>query len=399
MAIKRTADVVIIGAGVMGCSLAFHLTRAGMKDVMILEKKHVAAGGTGKSGALVRMHYTNEPEARMAFASLTYFQNWKDIVGGECGFTKTGFIMTVTPENAEKLRKNVEMLKGIGIKTEVITAQDLRELQPFCHVDDLTLAAYEPESGYADPKATTYAFLHKAQEMGATLHEGVAVTKIRVEGHRVVGVETTDGSIDSPRVVLMAGPWSGRLAKTSGVEISIQPRRAQIAFFKRAPELARGHFVFIDGAQGSYFRPHGGELTLAGVGVWEKAPILDPDHYDEKNDPDFIEAAKRKLSARLPPMAQSAYERGHAGLYDISEDTRAILDRAPGVDGLYLATGFSGTGFKKSPAVGACISELILEGKAKTVDIHPFRFSRFAENDPIQGKYEYRLPADFGHKI
>src|SRR5918996_660093 len=144
----ETVEAIIIGAGVMGASLAFHLTRAGMKSVTVLDKTAVCGGMTAKSGALVRMHYTNEPEARMAFASLRYFQHWKDIVGGECGFTRTGFFMTVTPENADRLRHNVAMLQGLGVNTTVITAQELRELQPFTQVDDLTVAAYEPDSGY-----------------------------------------------------------------------------------------------------------------------------------------------------------------------------------------------------------------------------------------------------------
>ena len=183
-----TAEAIIIGAGVMGASLAFHLTRAGMKSVTVLDKTGLCGGMTAKSGALVRMHYTNEPEARMAFAALRYFQHWQDMVGGACGFTQAGFIMTVTPDNADRLRHNVQMLQRVGVKTSVLTAQELRELQPFTQVDDLTVAAYEPESGYADPRATATAFMQQAQRQGATLLEGVAVTAIRTRGGRVVGV-------------------------------------------------------------------------------------------------------------------------------------------------------------------------------------------------------------------
>src|SRR5918996_1506875 len=132
----ETVEAIIIGAGVMGASLAFHLTRAGMKQVTVLDKKGLCGGMTAKSGALVRMHYTNEPEARMAFAALHYFQHWKDMVGGECGFTRTGFILTVTPDNADRLRQNVEMLQRVGVNTTVISPQELLDLQPFTQVDD-----------------------------------------------------------------------------------------------------------------------------------------------------------------------------------------------------------------------------------------------------------------------
>jgi sarcosine oxidase subunit beta len=395
----ETTEALIIGAGVMGASLAYHLTRAGMTRVTVVDKKGLCGGMTAKSGALVRMHYTNEPEARMAFAALRYFQHWQEMVGGQCGFTRTGFVVTVTPDNAARLCKNVEMLQRIGVTTSVITAQELQELQPFAQVDDLTVAAYEPESGYADPRATTTAFMQQAQRQGAVLREGVRVTAIRTAGGRVIGVDTSGGPIDAPIVVVMAGPWSDRLLKTAGIDFPLIPQRAQIAFYQRPAELAKGHMVFIDGALGAYFRPHGTELTLIGVGHWKPELPPDPDAYNEANDPDFIPAAKLKVARRIPALQHAEYARGHAGIYDVSPDTRAVLDRAPSVDGLYIAAGFSGTGFKLSPAVGACMAELITQGRATFADITPFRFSRFEEKRPIRGPHEYVLPADFGHRM
>lgn len=395
----HTAEAVVIGAGVMGASLAYHLTRAGMKRVMVVDKQGLCGGMTAKSGALVRMHYTNEPEARMAFASLPYFQHWKELIGGECGFTRTGFIMTVTPANADRLHKNVGMLQAIGVNTRVITAQELRELQPFCEIDDLTVAAYEPESGYADPRATTVALMQQAQHQGATLLEKVRVTSIRTAGGKAIGVETDGEPIDAPIVVVMAGPWSDRLLASAGIAFPLTPQRAQLGFYQRPPELAQGHMVFIDGALGAYFRPHGSGLSLIGGGQAKQATPNDPDAYDEANDPDFIPAAKARAARRVPAFARAAYARGHAGIYDVSPDTRAILDKAPGIDGLYMAAGFSGTGFKISPAVGACMAELITRGRATFVDIAPFRLGRFREKQPICGPYEYDLPEDFGHRL
>jgi sarcosine oxidase subunit beta len=395
----ETAEAIIIGAGVMGASLAFHLTRVGLKSVTVLEKTALCGGMTAKSGALVRMHYTNEPEARMAFAALHYFQHWQDIVGGECGFTPTGFIVTVPPDNADRLRQNVQMLQRIGVNTSVLTAQELRELQPFTQVDDLMVAAYEPESGYADPRATTTAFMRQAQRQGATLREGVAVTAIRTKGGRVVGVDTSEGAFEAPVVIVMAGPWSDRLLRTVDIDFPLTPQRAQIAFYHRPPPLAQGHMVFIDGALGAYFRPHAAGLTLIGVGRWQLEPPPDPDHYNEANDPSFIPAARATAARRIPALLQAEYARGHAGIYDVSPDSRAILDRAPGIEGLYMAAGFSGTGFKIAPAVGACMAELITQGRATFVDITPFRLRRFQEQQPICGPYEYALPEDFGHRM
>jgi sarcosine oxidase subunit beta len=397
--VSGSAEAIIIGAGVMGASLAFHLTRTGMEQVTVLDKTGLCGGMSAKSGALVRMHYTNEPEARMALASLRYFQHWDEMVGGNCGFTRTGFILTVTPDNSDRLGKNVEMLQRVGVNTRVISPQELRELQPFTQVDDLTAAAYEPESGYADPRATATAFMRQAQRQGAILREGVAVRGIRINAGRVVGVDTSDGRFDAPIVIVMAGPWSDRLLKTADIDFPLTPQRAQIAFYRRPPPLAKGHMVYIDGISGTYFRPHGEDLTLIGVGHWKPEPPPNPDHYNEANDADFIPAAKAKAARRIAALQQGEYARGHAGIYDVSPDSRAILDRAPGIEGLYMAAGFSGTGFKISPAVGACLAELITQGRATSVDISPFRFSRFEENQPICSPYEYVLPEDFGHRM
>jgi sarcosine oxidase subunit beta len=241
--------------------------------------------------------------------------------------------------------------------------------------------------------------MQQAQRQGATLHEGVVVTAIRTSGGRVVSVDTSTGPFEAPIVIVAAGPWSDRLLRTADIDFPLTLQRAQIAFYRRPPPLAKGHMVFIDGALGTYFRPHGEELTLIGVGRWQPEPFPDPDHYNEANDPNFIPAAKAKAAQRIPALLQAEYARGHAGIYDVSPDSRAILDRAPGIEGLYMAAGFSGTGFKISPAVGACMAELITQGRATFVDITPFRFDRFQEHQPICGPYEYTLPEDFGHRV
>jgi sarcosine oxidase subunit beta len=395
-----TADAVVIGAGVMGASIAFHLAKAGLRRVMVLERGVVAGASTGRSGALVRMHYTNAPETRLALASLAYFHHWGDLVGGrddDCGFRRTGFAMLVGPGNADRLRRNVAMLRDVGVNTRVVEPAELRALQPGVEVGDVALAAYEPDSGYADPVATTRAFLAAAEARGATVLEGTAVSGVRVAAGRVVGVDGAAGPIDAPVVVCAAGCWNDRVAASAGIGLSITPVRSQWALYRRAPALAGGHLVMIDLASGLYTRPHGDGLTLAGVGVADTAPA-DPERYREENDPDFPARVMEKLGRRLPAMAGQPYVRGSAGLYDMSPDTRAIVDRAPGVDGLYLAAGFSGTGFKKSPAVGLGLAELIVDGRASAVDLHPFRYSRFAEGDTDWGD-EYELPVEWGHRF
>ncbi len=393
----RTADAVIVGAGVMGASIAFHLAQRGARP-LVLEQNRAASGSTGKSAAFIRMHYTNEPEARLAHYSFPSFAEWEDRVGYSCGFVRTGFLCLVRPADGDKLRRNVDMLRRLGVLTEVVQPVEIRELQPQLNTDDLGPAAYEPGSGYADPLATTQAFLRRAQDLGARVEEGVRVEAIRVEGGRARGVLTRTDRIDSPVVVSAAGCWSQPLLASAGVAVDIRPTRAQVAFFARPAELKGGHLMFIDLAGGVYARPHGPDLTLAGIGTWREERA-DPERYREENDPEFVDLARRTLAQRLPAIHSQAYKRGHAGLYDISPDTRAVLDEAPGAHGLFLATGFSGTGFKISPAVGAGLAEWITAGRPHSVDLKPFRLARFADGALIGGPDEYTVPAHFGHRL
>src|SRR5260221_1964724 len=193
----ETADVVVIGAGVNGASLAYHLAMFGVRKVLVLEKKMTASGATGLSSGLVRMHYVNEIEARLALSSYRYFRNWADMIGGECGFRETGFIRTVTPKNTEKLRANVAMLQRIGVETYLITPAELHELAPNVWAEDILLAAYEPHSGYADPTATTLALLDAARRLGVQLRQQAEVLEFVTRGERVVGVKTSVGELEA----------------------------------------------------------------------------------------------------------------------------------------------------------------------------------------------------------
>lgn len=382
-----TADVVVIGAGAMGCSIAFHLAQAGVARVIVLDKGGICSGMTYRSGALVRLHYTNPHEARLALKAYEYFHNWADMVGGDCGFQQTGFLFVVGHDDVPKLHANVAMLQSLGVQTEIVTAAEVQAAQPFTRVDDIGAAAYEPLSGYADPHQTTMAFAAAAQRLGVTFRTGCAVTAIRTTNGRVLGVDTAQGPIDAGAVVCAAGPWAPRLLATAGVTFTITPSLAEVVFFRRPPETALGHMVYIDRAAGSYFRPAANRMTF--VGASHGAPRLgDPDHLLDSNSPGQEAFARQRISARIPAYQSAAYTFGHQGVYDMSEDGKAVLDRAPTVEGLYIAGGFSGTGFKKSPAVGLVMAELVL-GRPTSVPIHAFRFTRFAEHDPIRGAHEY----------
>ena len=382
---ERTADAVVIGAGVMGTSTAFQLVQRGIKRVVVLEKQSVAAGSSGKSSALVRMHYTFLPEARLALASLRWFQEWRDRVGGSCGFTTTGFSRLVTPDKTELLRRNVARLQSIGINTQLVTGAALRALDPGVETRDVEVAAYEPESGYADGYATAHAFMDAARRGGAVLHQGVSVTGLQVSGDRIAGVHTNLGHIATPLVISTAGPWSGPLLKRAGIDLPLVPSRHQIMILER-PQDVPASLTYI--AAGSlYFRPDAAGMTLVGYGPGEDG--VDPDHYRDSVDDDIKEAGSVFLAQRYPALERAGMRRGYAGCYTVTPDGKMIVDRAPGIAGLYIGAGFSGTGFKISPAVGIALAELATQGQATTVDVRAFSASRFTEGRMLRAIHEY----------
>lgn len=393
----RTYDAIVIGGGVIGTSIAFHLARAGAGKIALVERRTICSGNTRKSGAIVRMHYSNDPEAKLALASLPYFQHWSEMIGGECGFHATGFAILVDESNRERMHRNVARLQKLGVDTSVLDGAQLRDVMPSLQTDGVAAAAYEPTSGYADAVATTQSFAAAGQRLGVEVLEGTSVTAITTAGGKVTGVDTDGDRLTAPIVVCAANTWSSGLLRTAGVELDVTPRRAQVAYFDRPAAHTGAHLVVLDTTTAMYTRAHGDDQLLGGASNETGLSPTDPDQLDETPSPGFAEAVAERLGARLPTLGPLTLARADVGMYDISPDTRAILDRAPGVDGLYLAAGFSGTGFKKAPAVGLGMAELILTGAANSVDFAPFRYSRFAEDQPIHGENEYVLPLDWGH--
>lgn len=384
---SEVADVVVIGAGVVGASIAYHLAKAGVKKVMVVEKRFLAAGATGKSSGLVRMHYDNEPECRLAWASFGYFRHWSEVVGDDCGFRSTGFLRLVPRELADNLRANVAMQQRIGIDTRLISAEEVAQLMPYLCTDDFDIAAYEPYSGYADPTSTTAALLGQAREMGVRLLQETTVIDIRTQAGRVSQVVTDKGAIATPTVVNAAGAWGAHIGAMVGIELPIQGFRHQVLYLKRPPELADPPPAVIDDITTQYFRPETGNLTLAGLEDSNEMGV-DPDSYRERVDQEFVPRLGERICQRIPAMREAGVASGQAGCDGLTPDQRAIIDKV-GPEGFYLAVGFSGTGFKIAPAVGAGMAELVTKGRAETVDITPFRLGRYAEGKPLMGEHPY----------
>ncbi|PYN11247.1 MAG: hypothetical protein DME05_24880 [Candidatus Rokuibacteriota bacterium] len=389
VSMPRRADVIVVGGGANGASTAYHLAARGVRRVLLLERRHLGAGATGKSGSLVRMHYTNEAESRLAFESLKIFREFRNIVGGDCGFEPIGFLQMVAPGFEAALERNVARQQRLGIGTQVVSRDRVRDLLPGSRVDDIGAAAWEPDSGFADPNATTFAFAAAARRLGATIETACEVTQVVTERGRVVGVETPRGRIDTDAVVLVPGAWASPLLKPLALDFGLQPHRIQITIFRWPAGFDTRHCVVIDATRHSWFRPEGTAATLIGVelGVGH----ADPNTYDEGVDPEFVATCREALSARLPVFADATMRGGWAGMIMMSPDGRPIIDQIPSVAGLYCMLGDSGTSFKTSPAIGKCLAEWIVDGKPKTVDLTPFRSTRFAEGKPWLDADNYGL--------
>ena len=387
---RQSADVVIIGGGVMGCSMLYNLARLGVTNSLLVERDVLGSGSTGRSQAICRMHYSNPVTASMAWESLKVFTNFDDAVGGSSGFVKTGYLVIVEDVDRPGLERNVAMQQELGINTSQVTAADLRELAPMLAVNETEALAWEPESGYADPYMLTTSYAARARDLGAEIMLRAPAQMIEVSGDRVRAVVTDQGRVETPIAVVAAGPWSKiELAKV-GVDVPLVPVRHQVALLTRPLDRIPDHPIVGDIAQSLSFRPDGSSMTMLGVGEDE---VADVDSYNQGVEMSGIADALGRMARRMPGMADSYVRGGWAGLFTTTPDWHPILDRVPGIEGLYCAVGFSGHGFKLSPMIGASMAELIAQGRASTIDISPLRFTRFAEGDLFSSSYRYRVLA------
>jgi sarcosine oxidase subunit beta len=388
--ILMTSDILIVGGGVIGVSIAWSLARRKAGRVLLLEKSFLGAGSSGKSGAIVRQHYSNRLTASMARKSLRVFEHFDDVIGGPPVFTHTGMVLVVNQRDRAGLEANLAMQRELGIDVALVAAQALADIDPNVRLAEDEVAAFEAEAGYVEAVQVVHSFAEAARQQGADIREGVEVRSVIVHGSKIAGVETNEGRYDTKCLVLATGPWAAQLSANIGIPLPVQSCRTQVALYRRPADLGRRGAVYGDFVQGLYFKPTHGEMIHAGSLAGEELhhPV-DPDHYDEAADSNWLPQIRQRLSRRYPAMHRSYGRGGFGALYGITPDWHPILDRLPGIHGAYCAVGFSGHGFKLSPTVGQLMAELIVDGQAKELDITPLRLSRFAENDPVTTPYSY----------
>jgi len=386
--LPKTADIVVLGAGVMGASIAFQLAQRKAGRVVIVDKDHAGQGASGRSSALVRMHYTFPPEVELALRSLELFRDWRNIVGTLSDFRVTGFVRIVAEDEHDRLRENVAMQQRLGVNARVVTRDELREIARDWNVDDVSLAAYEPDSGYGDGAGVATGFLARARELGVEYCPRTQVTALRTTAGRITGIATSAGEIAAPIVVAAAGQWTPALLRTIGVDVPIETELHETVMLVNPAEMKPRGPACIDSISCTYFRSDAHDKTLVG-GFYGRRGV-DPQDFPQHASPDSLAELIRAAARRVPALERAGILRGITGVYDMTPDSRPLLGPVEGVAGLHLCAGFSGMGFKISPAIGIVMAEQVLEGRAHTVDIHPFRPSRFSEGQRIRAPHEYR---------
>ncbi len=386
----QICDVLVVGGGVIGTSIAHSLAQRRVGKVVLLEKSYLGAGSSGKSGAIIRQHYSNRLTASMAQKSLRVFEHFDDLVGGPPVFTHTGMVIVINERDRAGLEANLAMQKDLGIDVRLVSAQELTSLDPDAQLGEDELAAFEAKAGYVEAVQVVASFAEAARKHGADIRQGVEVKRVVRSGAKIAGVETNEGRFHCRTIILATGPWAARLAQGTGFRLPVQACRTQVALFRRPPDFCRHGPVYGDFVHGIYFKPTHGEMIHAGSLAGEELhDPVDPDQYNEGADGAWLPQVRQRLGRRYPAMHRGYGRGGYGALYGITPDWHPILDRLPGWEGAYCAVGFSGHGFKMSPIVGQLMTELVVDGKAKTLDIAPLRLARFDENDPVKTPYSY----------
>ncbi len=377
----RTASVVVIGGGVVGCSVAYHLARRGLRDVVVLERETVGAGTTSKAAGGIRAQFPTEAEIRFSLESRRVFEAFKEEFGVDPGYSRIGYLFLVSDE--EDLRgfeERMALQRRLGVDVRRVSPEDAARIVPGLHVDDLIAAVWGPEDGMAGPAEVTAGFARRARELGARILEGVEVGAIDVQAGRVHAVRTSQGVIATPWVVNAAGPAAARVARLADVTVPVAPRRRHIFFTEPFPELPGPVPITTDRATGFYFRKELDAVLLSPGDVQDTG-----DDLVAPVDWGMVEDAVTKAVHRLPMLERARIAGGWAGLRPLTPDDHAIIGPAPGVEGFFLAVGFGGHGFQHSPATGRVVAEWLLDGRpsmdCSLFDPRRFETGRAAPHD------------------
>lgn len=378
----QTAEVVIIGGGIVGSSIAYHLTSAGCRNVLVLERESATGkGSTGKSMGGVRAQFSTPVNIQMSLYAIPFYASFEERLGYPCDYRPQGYLFCATTEaHLAYLRANYEKQVAMGLKNvRLVEGAEIRGMFPQLRGDDIVGGSFCSTDGFVDPYSAMTGFMTWAADHGATLWKSAVVTGLVRDEQGIAGVETTRGPVATRKVVNCAGAWAAGVAAMVGIDLPVEPLRRMLVPSEPFDEFPHTAPMIIDMSNGFHFRPESRGFLLA----WN-----DPEEtpgYKTEFDPAFVEKILTRAADRVPCFASLPVnpKRAWAGLYEMTPDHHPVLGEAPGVPGFFLANGFSGHGVMHAPATGKILSDLILTGKTDLIDAPLLNLARFAEGRMI----------------
>jgi sarcosine oxidase subunit beta len=374
---ERTAEVVIVGAGVVGCSIAYHLAARGCRDVLLLEKEETEiTGSTARSAAGVRHQFSSEVNVRLSLYSIERLKHFRAEIGGDAGLQQVGYLFLVADKaDWESYQAAAAMQRRLGARVELLAPEEAVRFVPETRVEGLLGATFGPDDGYCDPHGIALGYLNRARELGVRLERATPVTAIRTAGGRVTGIETPAGAVSCGMVVNAAGPWAGAVAALAGLGVPVQPYRRCIYVTEPFAAIPDGIPLMVDVSSGFYMRKEHANL------IFGKSNYSEPPGFNMAVDWEWLDTVLEAGLGRFPILERAglAERLCWAGAYEITPDHMPILGRHPDLVGYVDASGFSGHGIMHAPATGMLMAEEVLDGRAQTIDIDELRITRFRE--------------------
>jgi sarcosine oxidase subunit beta len=379
MSIPKTADIVIIGGGVIGASTAYHLALKGKHNVILLEKEDFfGLGATGRCAGGVRYQFGTEVNIRLSLLSLPMFERFKEEIGQAVDYRKTGYLFLLTnQEEVSVFKQNVDLQNHLGAQTIWLSGDEIRKRLPMMCLDDVIAGSFNPSDGLVDPNSVVMGYISAAQRLGIKAFTSIPVTGIKVRSGKIIGVNTPNGMISTHVIVDATGPWSSLTGRMAGLQVPISPIRRQWFTTTPIPELPPDFPFIIDFAKSLYFHPEGPGL-LTGM-----SNPNEPPGYDQNIDPEWELVHMQAAIDRLPILEKVGLASHLAGLYEVTPDAHPIIGKTP-IEGYHIASGFSGHGFMHGPIMGKLLAEIILDGRSTTMDISMLDFARFSQGRLIR---------------
>lgn len=389
----ETSDAIVIGGGVIGLCCAQQLIEQGLTKVILLEKRFVGAGSSGKSGAILRQHYSHRTTIGMARQSLIYYRAFQERYGHDIGFKQTPLIFLCHDDDSAALEANVALQTSLGVTTEILDPVQLRQLDRRAAFGDEVRAAYEPEAAYVDAGRTIHALASLCKNSGVDLRQDSAVTDVLLRGDRVCGVRIDGGvSIEAPVVINAGGPWAAILCRRLGLNLPLATIRPEQAYLMPPGEYGSEPFIYGDLLTGLYWKPEPAGWTRIGKMSYDgDEQVTDPDNYNEGVSDQFIESCRQGIAQRLPAYRNAVSWGGCGALYTVTPDAHALIGEVEQIRGFYLVAGFSGHGFKMAPAVGQGVAALVTGNDPGAFAPGFFAVDRFDKGHPIETAYRYGI--------